>query len=92
MFPPKITFYSYFDGSVECISHARFRFHYNRIRTSVVDDNDMDDDDVMDDDDNIMDDAVDDDDMDDDMVDADIYDDVDDDVDRSDLVQKSVKE
>ena len=36
MFPPKITFYSIFDGSVECTSHARFRFHCNRNRTSVL--------------------------------------------------------
>ena len=35
MLPPKITFYSIFDGSVECTSHARFRFHCNRNRTSV---------------------------------------------------------
>ena len=36
MLPPKITFYSIFDGSVECTSHARFRFHCNRNRTSVI--------------------------------------------------------
>ena len=36
MLPPKITFYSIFDGSVECTSHARFRFHCNRNRTSVA--------------------------------------------------------
>ena len=36
MLPPKITFYSIFDGSVECTSHARFRFHCNRNRTSVT--------------------------------------------------------